>query len=80
MTASKAWIGGIFAAISAGLSALAVVLVGDTTLADLTQAQWLAVIIATLSAGGGVFGFVYHTTNSSLPVPAVSDVSNGGTE
>lgn len=72
MTASKAWIGAIFATIAAGLSALAVVLVGDNTLADLTQGQWLAVITSALFAGGGVYGFVFHTSNA--PAAPVGEV------
>lgn len=41
------------AAIGAGLLTLAGILVGDMTLADLTQAQWLMVVIAVLGVGGG---------------------------
>lgn len=64
MTASKAWVGAIFAAISAGLASLATILVGDATLADITQGQWVAVAIAVVSAGAAAFGLVYHTSNA----------------
>jgi hypothetical protein len=71
MTASKAWIASIWGAITGGLSSLAVVLVGNLTLGDLTQAQWLAVIIAAVSGGGGAWGLVYHTSNAPAgPDPA----------
>lgn len=73
MTASKAWIGAIYAAIAAGLSALAVVLVGDSTLADVTIGQWISEAIAVVTAFGGAFGLVYQTTNSVK-------VTNGGAE
>lgn len=47
---AKAFVG----AIGAGLLTLAGILVGDMTLADLTQAQWLMVVIAVLGVGGTV--------------------------
>lgn len=49
----------IYAAISGGvvalLSALLAVLTGDMTIAELTQAQWIAIVLATLG-GAGVTG------------------------
>lgn len=65
MTSAKAWVSAIFAGLSAGLASLAVVLVGDMTLADLTQGQWLAVAIAVVSAFGGGFGLTYSVTNKN---------------
>lgn len=44
----------IYAGVGAGLLTLATVLVGDMTVADLTQAQWLLVVISVLGLGGGV--------------------------
>jgi predicted regulator of Ras-like GTPase activity (Roadblock/LC7/MglB family) len=43
----------IYAGISAALLTLATILVGDMTLGELTQAQWLMVVIAFLGVGGG---------------------------
>lgn len=77
MTASKAWIAAIYAAVGSGLSALAIVLVGDTTLADLSQAQWLGVGIAVVTNFGASFGLVYHTSNkaaATIAVPVESPV------
>lgn len=46
----------IYAAIVAGLGALAAVLVGDVGLGDLSDGQWVTVVLAALVAGGGVAG------------------------
>lgn len=71
MTASKAWIAAIWGALTGGLSSLAVVLVGNVTLGDLTQAQWLAIIVAVVAGFGGGFGLTYHTSNAPAgPTPA----------
>jgi hypothetical protein len=68
MTSAKAIIGGIVSALLAGLTSLATVLVGSATLSSVTSGQWVAVLIAVLTAGGSVFGFVWATTNT----PAVA--------
>jgi hypothetical protein len=70
MTASKAWIAAIYSSVGSGLSALAIVLVGNTTLADLTQAQWLGIGIAVVTNFGASFGLVYHTSNKPAVVEA----------
>jgi len=70
MTSAKAWVAAIYAALSAGLASLAVVLVGDTTLSELTQGQWLAIGIAALTAFGGAFGFTWATSNKPAAAPA----------
>lgn len=44
----------IFAGVYAFLAALVVVLVGDTTFADITDGQWVAAVLAGLGAAGGV--------------------------
>jgi hypothetical protein len=72
MTSAKAWVSAIFAALSAGLASLAVVLVGDQTLSDLSQAQWLAVGIAAFTAFSGGFGFTWATSNK--PAASSGDV------
>lgn len=46
----------IYAAVVASLGALAAVLVGDVGLGDLSDGQWVTVVLAGLVAGGGVFG------------------------
>jgi hypothetical protein len=46
----------IYAFVVAGLGALAAVLVGDAGVGDLSDGQWVAVVLAALVAGGGVFG------------------------
>lgn len=46
----------IYAAVVAGLGALAAVLVGDVGLGDLSDGQWVTVVLAALVAGGGVAG------------------------
>lgn len=74
MTSAKAIVGGILSAILAGLSSLAVVLVGDATLQSVTQAQWLGVIIAVLTTGGSVFGITWSVTNKPAAVEAPVEV------
>ena len=46
----------LYAAVVAGLGALAAVLVGDVGIDDLTSGQWVTVVLAALVAGGGVAG------------------------
>lgn len=52
MKAAKA----IFATITTFLTGLITVVVDDANIGDVTQGQWLAIILATLVAGGGVYG------------------------
>lgn len=70
MTNAKAIIGGITSAILAGLSALAVVVVGDATLSQVTTGQWIAVAIAVITAGSSAYGLVYVTSNKPASAPA----------
>ena len=46
----------IYAFVVAGLGSLAAVLVGDVSFGDVTDGQWVTVVLAALVAGGGVFG------------------------
>ena len=46
----------IYATVVAGLGALAVPLVGDVGIGDLSAGQWVTVVLAALVAGGGVYG------------------------
>jgi hypothetical protein len=46
----------IYALVVAGLGALATVLVGDSGFGDVTDGQWVTIVLAALVAGGGVFG------------------------
>lgn len=46
----------IYAFVVAGLGAIATVLVDNASLGDLTDGQWVTVVLAALVAGGGVFG------------------------
>jgi hypothetical protein len=46
----------IYAFVIAGLGSLAAILVGDMGLGDLSDGQWVVVVLAALVAGGGVFG------------------------
>lgn len=46
----------IYAFVVTGLGALAAVLVGDVGIGDLSDGQWVTVVLAALVAGGGVFG------------------------
>lgn len=52
----KTYAKAIYAAIVAGLGALAAVLVGDVGIGDLSDGQWVTVVLAALVAGGGVAG------------------------
>jgi ABC-type transport system involved in multi-copper enzyme maturation permease subunit len=63
MTSAKAWVAAITGAAFAGLSSLLVVLVGDMTLSELTQGQWVAVGISVLSSFGASFGFTWAVSN-----------------
>lgn len=51
----------IYAFVIAGLGALAAVLVGDLGLGDLSDGQWVVVVLSALVAGGGVFGIPNKT-------------------
>lgn len=61
----------IFAAVSgavvAFLSALAVVLTGDTGVEALTQGQWVTIALATLAGAGITGGGTYAVKNSPDP-------------
>jgi hypothetical protein len=46
----------VYAALIAGLGALAAVLVGDADFGAVTAGQWVTIALAALIAGGGVFG------------------------
>lgn len=46
----------IYAGVVAGLGALAAVLVDNASVGDLTDGQWVTVVLATLVAAGGVAG------------------------
>lgn len=47
----------IYATVIAGLGSLATVLVADNTgFSDVTNGQWVVVVLAALVAGGGVYG------------------------
>lgn len=46
----------IYAAVVAGLGALAVPLVGDVGIGDLSAGQWVTIALAAIVAGGGVYG------------------------
>jgi len=46
----------VYAAAVASLGSLVTVLVGDTSFGDLTDGQWVSVVLVGLIAGGGVYG------------------------
>lgn len=46
----------IFAGLVAGLGSLSAALVADKSLGDLTDGQWIVVVLAALVAFGGVYG------------------------
>jgi len=46
----------IYATAVAALGSLVTVLVGDTGFGDLTDGQWVSVILVGIVAGGGVYG------------------------
>ena len=52
----KTFLKAIYATIISALGSLAVVLVGDAGLDDLSSGQWITVALAALIAGGGVYG------------------------
>ena len=62
-TPAKAWVSGIGSLVLSFLVPLSVVLVGDATIADITQAQWVVIIIGALVAGGVVGGATYTVPN-----------------
>lgn len=46
----------IFAGLIAGLGSLSAVLVDEANISDLTDGQWVVVVLSTLVAFGGVYG------------------------
>ena len=69
MTSAKAIVAAISAGLTAAIGALTVVLVGDMTLAELTQAQWLAVAGATFAAVVTAGGLTWSTSNKPATTP-----------
>lgn len=65
-TAAKAVVGAVATAVLAFLTALSVVLTGDATIVDVTQAQWVTIAIAVLLSSGVTGGAVYQTTNKPI--------------
>lgn len=49
----------IFAGVVAALTALSTVLVDDASLGDLTDGQWVVVVLGALVAAGGVYALPY---------------------
>lgn len=46
----------VYATLIAGLGSLATVMVGDVGFGEVTDGQWVSVVVVGLVAGGGVFG------------------------
>lgn len=46
----------IYAGLAASLGSLAAIMVGDVGFADVTEGQWVTIVLAGLIAGGGVYG------------------------
>jgi formate/nitrite transporter FocA (FNT family) len=62
-TSAKAWVSAVGSLVLSVLVPLSVVLVDEKTLADITQAQWVVIIIGALVAGGVVGGVTYSVPN-----------------
>lgn len=62
-TGAKAIVGGVASGVLAALTALSVIVTGDATLADVTQGQWIVVLIAVITTTGLTGTAVYQTTN-----------------
>lgn len=52
----------VFAFLVAGLGSLAAVMVGDAGFGDVTDGQWVTIVLAALVAGGGVYGIPNRPT------------------
>ena len=46
----------LYAALAGGLGSLAAIMVGDVGFGDVTDGQWVSIVVVALAAGGGVFG------------------------
>ncbi len=55
----------VYAGVAAGLSGLGTVLVGNTTISDVTAGQWVSIAVFAL----GAFGAVYGVTNKGTEKP-----------
>lgn len=58
MTFFKTSLRAIYAGVAAFLTGLSAVLVGDVSIGDLTDGQWVTLGLGALTAFGGVWGFV----------------------
>lgn len=68
MRQAQKYLKAVYAAASAGLGALATVLVGTpTTFSQVTDAQWVVVAVATLGAFSVVWGVPNSTPGSTPP-------------
>ena len=54
------WVGkalkGVYSALIAGLGSMSAILVGPTTVSQVTAGQWTVVALAALTAAGGTYG------------------------
>jgi hypothetical protein len=62
----------LWAGVIAALGQLAVVLVGDATFGDITNGQWVIIVLFSLVAFGGVLGWQAAPANISTSVRTIS--------
>ena len=62
----------IWAGVVAALGQLAVILVGDATFADITNGQWVTIVLFTLLAFGGVLGWQAAPATVSTSMRTIS--------
>jgi hypothetical protein len=59
----------VYAGVLTGLGSLAAIMVGDANFGDITEGQWLVVVVSALTAFGGILGLQKSGTTTSVSEP-----------
>lgn len=63
---TKAIVAGVGAVVLSFLTTLSTILINDATVGDITQAQWVTILIAVVTSGVAVGGSTFAVTNKPI--------------